>query len=85
MLKKEKDFDETFSCCISWDGIRWCTSVACAMSKRIRGLDAVTGFLQAQEQFDLYAYLPSHGSYSSLSYEELALLREKLLKLVEKE
>jgi hypothetical protein len=45
----------------------------------------VTGFLQAQEQFDLYAYLPSHGSYSSLSYEELALLREKLLKLVEKD
>jgi hypothetical protein len=85
LLTKGKDFDETFSCCISWDGIRWCTSVACAMSKKIRGLDAVTGFLQAQEQFDLYAYLPSHGSYSSLSYEDLALLRRKLLKLVEKE
>jgi hypothetical protein len=48
LLRKGKDFDETFSCCISWDGIRWCASVACAMSKKI----------QAQEQFDLYAYLP---------------------------
>jgi hypothetical protein len=48
-------------------------------------LDAVTGFLQAQEQFDLYAYLPSHGSYSSLSFEDLAILRGKLMELVEKE
>jgi hypothetical protein len=85
LLRKGKDFDETFSCCISWDGIRWCASAACALGKEIRGLDAVTGFLQAREQFDLYAYLPSHGSYSSLSYEDLALLREKLLKMVDKE
>ncbi len=85
LLRKGKDFDETFSCCISWDGIRWCASAACALGKEIRGLDAVTGFLQAREQFDLYAYLPSHGSYSSLSYVDLALLREKLLKMVDKE
>ncbi len=55
------------------------------MGKVIKGLDAITGFLQAREQFDLYAYLPSHGSYSSLSYEELAVLRGKLMDLVEKE
>jgi hypothetical protein len=85
LLRKGRDFDETFSCCISWDGIRWCASVACALGKEIKGLDAITGFLQAQEQFDLYAYLPSHGSYSSLSYEELAVLRGKLMDLVEKE
>ena len=24
LLKKGKDYDETFSSCISWDGIRWC-------------------------------------------------------------
>jgi hypothetical protein len=29
--------------------------------------------------------LASHGSFSSLSYEDLALLRENMLKLVEKE
>jgi hypothetical protein len=85
MLRKGKDFDETFSCCVSWDGIRWSASVACAMSKQIKGLDAVTGFLQAREQYDLYAFLPSHGSYSSLTYEELAVLRMNLLELVEKE
>jgi hypothetical protein len=85
LLRKGKDYDETFSSCISWDGIRWCASVACAMSKQIRGCDAVTGFLQAREKFDLYAYLPSHGCYSSLSFEDLAILRENLLKMVEKE
>ena len=42
-------------------------------------------FLQANEKFDLYAFLPSHGEYSSLSYEELVLLRVKLLALVEKD
>ena len=82
LLKEGKDFIETFSSTVSWDGIRWCASVACATNKLIYGLDAVTGFLQAKEQFDLYAYLPSHGEYSNLSYEELALLRADLLELV---
>jgi hypothetical protein len=85
LLKKGKDFDETFSSCISWDGIRWCAAVACATDKLIHGLDAVTGFLQAKEQFDLYAFLPSHGEYSSLSFEQLASIREKLLDLVQKD
>jgi hypothetical protein len=84
LLRKGKDFDETFSYCVSWDGIRWSASVACAMSKQIRGLDAVTGFLQAREQYDLYVFLPSHGSYSSMTYEELAVLRMNLLELVKK-
>ena len=85
MLKKGKDFGETFSSNVSWDGIRWCASLACATGKEIYGLDAVTGFLQAKEQFDLYAFIPSHGQYSSLTYEELAVLRSQLLALVEKE
>jgi hypothetical protein len=85
MLKKGKDFDETFSSCISWDGIRWCAAVACATDKLIHGLDAVTGFLQAREQFNLYAFIPSHGHYSSLSFEQLAEVRENLLKLVSKD
>ena len=85
MLKQGKDYDETFSSCISWDGIRWCAAVACATDKLIHGLDAVTGFLQAKEQFDLYAFMPSHAEYSELSYEDLAIVREKLLKLIEKD
>ena len=85
LLKSGKDFSETFSSTVSWDGIRWCASVACATNKLIYGLDAVTGFLQAKEQYDIYAYLPSHGQYSNLSYEELALLRAELLELVNKE
>jgi hypothetical protein len=85
LLKQGKDFDETFSSCISWDGIRWSASVACVTEKLIHGLDAVTGFLQAREQFDLYAFLPSHGGYSELSYEDLAKVRENLMMLIEKD
>ena len=66
-------------------GIRWCAAVATATDKLIHGLDAVTGFLQAKEQFDLYAFIPSHGHYSSLSFEQLAEVRANLLKLVSKE
>ena len=85
LLKKGKDFDETFSSCISWDGIRWFAAVACVTGKKIFGLDAVTGFLQAKEQFDLYAFLPSHAQYSDLSIEDLAKVRLKLLDLIKKE
>jgi hypothetical protein len=85
LLRQGKDFNETFSSCISWDGIRWAASIACTTGKLIRGLDAVTGLLQAKEQFDLYAFIPSHGHYSNLSFEDLAVLRLKLLDLVEKE
>ena len=85
LLRKGKDFTETFSSTVSWDGIRWCASVACATNKQIYGLDAITGFLQANEQYDLYAYLPSHGEYSNLSYEELALFRQELLGVLDKE
>ena len=43
MLRKGKDFDETFSCCVSWDGIRWCASAACALGKEIRGIGCSHG------------------------------------------
>ena len=69
LLKQGKDFAETFSSTVPWKGIRRRASVACATDKGAYGLDAVTGFLQAREQFDLYAYLPSHGDYSSLTFE----------------
>ena len=45
LLKQGKDFAETFSSAVPWDGIRWCASVACATGKEICGLDAATGFL----------------------------------------
>jgi hypothetical protein len=41
--------------------------------------------LEAREQFDLYAFNSSHGHYSSLSFEQLAEVRENLLKLVSKD
>ena len=85
LLKQGKDYAETFSSTVLWDGIRWCASVACATDKEIYGLSAATGLLQSQEQIQ-FVCLPSiHGEYSSLSFEELAILRSQLLDLVSKE
>ena len=42
----------------------------------------VCGYLQAKEQYDVYAFLPSHQSYSDLEYEDLAKLRNSFIKLV---
>ena len=85
MLKRGKDFRDTFSTTVSWDGVRWFLSLACACAMRIYGHDAITGYLQAPEKFDIYAFCPSHEEYSRLTYEELALLRKELLDLLEKE
>lgn len=85
LLKSGKDFHDTFSATVTWDGIRWCCSLACACGKQVYGWDAVTGYLQAPEQKDVYAYLPSHQMYSELSYEKIAEFRTTLLKLVQKE
>ena len=85
LMKEGKDFRDTFSTTVTWDGIRWCSSMACGCNKLVYGWDAVTGYLQAPERFDVYAFLPSHELYSHLEYEELAVLRAELLDLVAKE
>ena len=82
LMKEGKDFRDTFSTTVTWDGIRWCSSMACGCNKLVCGWDAVTGYLQAPERFDVHALLPSHELYSHLEYEELAVLRAELLDLV---
>jgi hypothetical protein len=49
------------------------------------GWDAVCGYLQCKEQYEIYAFLPTHHDYSSLEYEEIALLRQQFLDLVQSE
>ena len=66
LLKQGRGFYEKSPSTVSWDGIRRFASVACATNKEICGLDAVTGFLQANEKFDLCAYIPPHGKYSNI-------------------
>ena len=85
LLKAGKDYGDTFSTSVSADGIRWFVSLACACKKLIYGWDAVTGYLQADQRLPVYAYLPSHYQFSNLSFEDLAVFRSQLLKLVEKE
>ena len=85
LLIEGKDFRDTFSTTVTWDGIRWCSSMACGCNKLVYGWDAVTGYLQAPEHFDIYAFMPSHELYNTLTYEELAVFRKELLDLVNKE
>jgi len=85
LLKEGKDYGDTFATTVSADGLRWFCSLACSSGKVVRGWDATTGYLQSKQRIPVYAYVPSHHEYSSLSFEEIAVLRSKLLKLVEKE
>ena len=84
LLRDGIDFAETFSTTVSGPGICTFFSLAATCKKWVWGWDAVCGYLQSKEQFDVYAFLPSHHGYSDLTYEELAVLRQEFLKLVEK-
>ena len=85
MLRPGKDYGETFASTVSADGMRWFFALACSTNLQIYGWDATVGYLQAKLDIPVYAYLPSHHEYSELSFEELAVFREQLLKIVETE
>ena len=85
MLRPGVDFGETFSTTVSGSGVCAFYSVATTCDKEVWGWDAVCGYLQAKEQYDIYAFLPSHQQYSDLEYEDLEVLRGEFLKLVAKE
>jgi hypothetical protein len=48
MLKKGRDYGETFSSTISGDGLRWFLSLAVTCGKKSKGWDATTGYLQSE-------------------------------------
>ena len=85
MLRPGKGYGETFASTVSADGMRWFFALACSTNLQIFGWDATTGYLQADLEIAVYAYLPSHHEYSEMPMEELAVLRQQLLTLVEKE
>jgi hypothetical protein len=79
------DFQDTYSTTISSTRTTIFFSLAATSGKVVHGWDAVCGYLQTKEQFDIYCYLPTHEGYSNLEYEEIAELRETFLKLHENE
>ena len=85
LLREGVDFAETFSTTVSGSGICMFYSLATTCEKEVWGWDAVCGYLQAKEQYDVYAFLPSHHEYSNLEYEELGKLRQEFVKLVSQE
>ena len=82
LLRPGVDFGQTFSTTVSGSGVCTFYSIATTCKKMVWGWDAVCGYLQAKEQYDVYAFLPSHQSYSDLEYEDLATLRNSFIKLV---
>jgi hypothetical protein len=82
LLREGVDFADTFSTTVSGSGICTFYSLATTCQKEVWGWDAVCGYLQCKEQYDVYAFLPSHQEYSQLEYEELAKLREEFIDLV---
>ena len=85
LLREGVDYQETFSTTVSGSGLCTFYSLATTCEKEVWGWDAVCGYLQSKEQYDVYAFLPSHHEYSSLEYEELAVLRKEFLELVSKQ
>ena len=85
LLREGVDYQETFSTTVSGSGLCTFYSLAATCEKEVWGWDAVCGYLQSKEQYDVYAFLPSHHDYSSLEYEELAVLRKEFLDLVSKQ
>ena len=82
LLRDGIDFDDTFSTTVSEPGICIFYSIATTCRKPVWGWDAICGYLQAKEQFDVFAFLPSHHGYSDLEYEELAILRKQFVNLL---
>ena len=85
LLREGIDFKETFSTTVSNTGICLFFSLATSCNKEVWGWDAICGYLQCEEQYDVFAFLPSHHAYSSLEYEDIALMRQEFLQLVEDE
>jgi hypothetical protein len=82
LLREGLDYDQTFSATVSHSGICTFYSLATTCNKLVWGWDAVCGYLQCKEQYDVYAFLPSHHSYSHLEYEDLAKLRQGFFDLM---
>ena len=85
MLKKGRDYGETFSSTISGDGIRWFFSLAVSCGKVVKGWDATTGYLQSEQRVPIYAYLPSHHGFAELEFEELGTLRLHLMQVLKEQ
>ena len=85
MLKKGRDYGETFSSTISGDGLRWFFSLAVTCGKVVKGWDATTGYLQSEQRVPIYAYLPSHHGFAELPFEALGTLRLHLMTVLKED
>ena len=85
LLREGIDYGVTFSTTISNSGTCIFFSLATTCRKEVWGWDAICGYLQCEEQHDVYAFLPSHHGYSDLEYEDIAKLRLEFLRLVQEE
>jgi hypothetical protein len=85
LLRPGLDFEDSYSTTISSTGITVFFSLATTSQKVVNGYDAICGYLQTKEQFDIYAYLPTHEGYSSLEYEDIGELRKSFLKIFEQQ
>jgi len=56
MLRPGVDFGETFSTTVSGSGVCSFYSVATTCDKEVWGWDAVCGYFQAKEQYDIYMH-----------------------------
>jgi hypothetical protein len=58
LLRPGLNFEDSYSTTISSTGITVFFSLATTSQKVVNGYDAICGYLQTKEQFDIYVYLP---------------------------
>jgi hypothetical protein len=61
LLRAGVDYNNNFSTTIPSTGITVFYAMATTSCKQVGGWDAVAGYLQTAEQFDIYAFLPTHA------------------------
>jgi hypothetical protein len=82
LLREGLDFQDTFSTTASESGLCVFCSLATTCGKLVHGWDAICGYLQVKEQFDVRAFMPSHQKCSDLECGDVGELRKSFLKIV---
>ena len=83
LLRKWVDYFFTTSYALTHDGFRFFYALSAVYKRPIKGADANCGYLQSKplEKKPIYVYRPTHADYYSMSMEELAEFRAKLLEV----
>ena len=84
-MRKDIDYQNTFSATVAADSIRLFFCLAAQLGKLVKSLDVKQAYLQADQNIPLYAFLPSYIDLVDLNEEQLLKVRREMLALMERQ